>query len=244
MRTLLRSTDHGRTLVVAASERSDGDVHPHRVRPDVLRERQVVATGRPWVLVDQVHGTDVHRHRVDDDGTEIPLETPPLSSRVTADVLVATRASVPALAVWAADCATIALVGDGGTMVLVHAGWRGLAAGVVDVAVDTFEAQVEAVVHAVLGPVIHPCCYAFGADDAAAVARGVGADIDDVVAAGGGHLALDVPAAVAAALTRRDVTLDVVGPCTGCDARWFSHRVRRDSGRHALVAWFEDGDVG
>ncbi len=228
MRTLLRSVDGGHALVVAASERSDGDVHPLRVPPEVLRERQLASTGRPWVLVDQVHGTGVHRPFHD------------VGPQVCADVLVATMPSSPALAVWAADCAPVALVGRGGTTVLAHAGWRGLAAGVLDVAVDAL--QDEPVAHAVLGPVIHPCCYAFGADDAARVARGVGADVDDVVTSLGDRPALDVPAAVAAGLARRDVVLDVIGPCTGCDDRWFSHRTRGDTGRHALVAWFEDGD--
>lgn len=229
MRTLLRSVDEGRVLVVAASERSDGDIHPHRVAPARLRERQVAASGRPWVLVDQVHGTRVH-HGLHGTGRH-----------VRADVLVATRPSVPAPAVWAADCAPVALIGDGGTTVLAHAGWRGLAAGVLDVAVDVFD-EHEHVAHAVLGPVIHPCCYAFGAQDARAVAHGVGTDVDEVVVTRGEHLALDVPAAVAAGLARHGVGLDVVGPCTGCDDRWFSHRVRGDAGRHALVAWFESDD--
>jgi copper oxidase (laccase) domain-containing protein len=35
------------------------------------------------------------------------------------------------------------------------------------------------------------------------------------------------------------VPLDVVGPCTGCDERWYSYRRRGDVGRHAVVAWTE-----
>jgi hypothetical protein len=42
---------------------------------------------------------------------------------------------------------------------------------------------------------------------------------------------------VAAGLRRTGVELDVVGPCTGCDARWYSHRRRGETGRHAVVAW-------
>jgi copper oxidase (laccase) domain-containing protein len=51
-----------------------------------------------------------------------------------------------------------------------------------------------------------------------------------------GSTALDVPAAVRSALAHHGIELDVVGPCTGCDDRWFSHRVRTDLGRHATVA--------
>ena len=54
-----------------------------------------------------------------------------------------------------------------------------------------------------------------------------------------GRRALDVPATIAASLARHGVVLDISGPCTGCDVRWFSHRVRSDIERHAVVASWE-----
>jgi copper oxidase (laccase) domain-containing protein len=93
---------------------------------------------------------------------------------------------------------------------------------------------------AVLGPCIHACCYEFGADDLERVAAGVGVDTDAVVGTTAwGSRALDVPAAVRAGLARRGVRLDAIGSCTGCDDRFHSHRRRAESGRHALVSWFE-----
>lgn len=179
-------------------------------------------------MLDQVHGTDVVAFAGD----------PPWQRTVgVGDVLVVDDPVRP-VAVWAADCAPVILADRRGRrLVAIHAGWRGLAAGVLDVAVGALGGRAGA---AVLGPCIHPCCYEFGADDAARVAAGVGvapAAVTSTTTAG--TAALDLPAAVAVGLARHDVGLDAVGPCTACSARWYSHRARRDDGRHALTAWFE-----
>ena len=90
---------------------------------------------------------------------------------------------------------------------------------------------------AVLGPVIGPCCYEFGRDDLARSRAGVHASPAAIAGTTlDGTAALDVPAAVRSALDHHAIDLDAVGPCTGCDDRWFSHRVRADLGRHATVA--------
>lgn len=212
---------------------ADGDVHPARVDAEILRERQLALTAAPWVMLDEVHGVELVA--VD----ALPTVEWPLAA--TGDVLVADR-SDDLLAVWVADCAPLALFGANGTSrVVAHAGWRGLADGVVDVAVDAVETTGTGVAAAVLGPCIHACCYEFGADDLDRVAAGVGAPVSAVSGSTGwGTRALDVPAAVAAGLARRGVALDVVGACTGCDRRFRSHRRRVDVERHALVAWFEE----
>ena len=233
MEELFRRTIGGRTVVVVATDRDDGDVHPERVEPAALRRRQHAVAGRDWVMLDEVHGVEVHR--VLDVAPTWPLAA-------VGDVLVGATSTRP-LAVWAGDCAPVALVGsDGSTLVVAHAGWRGLAAGVVDVAVDAVESHGTPVGAAVLGPCIHPCCYEFGAVDLAAVATGVHATPDQVSTRSiDGRLMLDVPGAVRTALARRSVELESVGPCTGCDDRYYSHRTRGDTGRHALVGWVEEG---
>lgn len=209
-----------------ATDRGESSVHPERVEPAVLRERQRSIAGGDWVMVDQVHGTEVFEPD--------PME-PWAPMRGRGDVIVTTSRDVR-LAVWAGDCAPIALASNDGVLVAAHAGWRGLAAGVVDVAVEQARSRGGDIAVAILGPVIHPCCYEFGADDLDAVAAGLGvatAQVRGVSAAG--RAALDVPAGVAGALARHGIRLDLSGPCTGCDDRWFSHRVRGDLGRHALV---------
>jgi copper oxidase (laccase) domain-containing protein len=220
---LLDTVVSGRRVRALATDRYDGDVHPERVRPDVLERRQITASGQTWTMIDQVHGIEVVNAG---DGT-------------TGDVLVTTSEATH-IAVWAADCAPIVLVASDGTLVAAHGGWQGLAAGVVDVAVDAATSNGGDVVAAVLGPVIHSCCYEFGYSDRLAVADGLSVDVAEVTAVtSSGMPALDVPSGINAALSRQGICLDVSGPCTGCDERWFSHRVRRDVGRHAVVVYQE-----
>lgn len=222
----------GRRLRVVASERVDGDVHPHRVDADVLTRRQEALTGRRWTMLDQVHGTVV---------VEVGSTTPTAGVHAVGDVQW-TDASDVHVAMWAADCAVVVLADATGRLVAAHAGWRGLADGVLDVAVGALDAPVAA---AVLGPVVHPCCYEFGGDDRALVEHAVRAAPGALVGTtSAGAEALDVPAAVAAGLARHGVRLDVVGPCTGCDERWFSHRVRAEPARHATIAWMESIEPG
>ncbi len=224
---MLRREIGGRTLVVGATERDDGDMHPGRVAAESLRRRQLALTTSTWVMLEQRHGTGVHT--VSPSTSSWPIAG-------TGDVVVASVDDDDALAVWAADCAPLALFGQRGRRVLAHAGWRGLAAGVVDIAADAADDTVAAV----LGPCIHPCCYEFGVDAIEQVHRSV--ELDDAVVratTSDGALALDVPGIVAAILERRGIVLDVVGPCTGCDPRFFSHRCGVDLERHALVTWIE-----
>jgi copper oxidase (laccase) domain-containing protein len=232
MQELLRRDIDGRTAVAAVTESSDGDVHPEIVDTDTLWQRQHALTGTRWVMLDEVHGVDVVTVDSLDDVTW------PLAG--TGDVLVADQSS-ETLAIWVADCAPLALFGvNGSTRVVAHAGWRGLANGVIDVAVDAIESTGTQVAAAVLGPCIHPCCYEFGEADLEQVALGVGASASDVTASTSwGTRALDVPAAVTAGLARRNIEIDVAGTCTGCDGRFRSHRRRAELERHALVVWFD-----
>lgn len=215
----------GRALRVVATDRGDGDVHPLNVSPRALAARQSAATPacQGWSMADQVHGVEVL------DADEHDHWAPTLG---TADVVV-TRAPGAPVAVWAADCAPLVLAADDGTLVAAHAGWCGLAAGVIDAAVSAATLQGGTVVAAALGPVIHPCCYEFGSDDLDRIEGAVEARTS------GGRLALDVPATISLLLARRGIALDVTGPCTGCDERWFSHRVRAEPARHAVVAWWD-----
>ena len=232
MLELCRRDIGAHTLTVVVTERRDGDQRPDLDRSSdgaiARADRQRALTGLGWSMAAEEHGVAV----VDVDATgEDPSALPP------GDVLVTTRGS-RALSVWAGDCAPLVLCGAKGTLVAAHAGWRGLAAGIVDVAVGELTRRDDTAMAAVLGPCIHAECYEFGADDLATVAAGVGARVDQIEGSTpGGGRSLDVPAAVGGALRRLGIGLDVVAPCTSCDERWFSHRARLDEGRHAVVAW-------
>ena len=76
------------------------------------------------------------------------------------------------LLVLAADCLPLALVGKG-RVAMLHCGWRGLAAGIVERALALFEEPPRAAI----GPGIGPCCYEVGKEVLAAFA-----DVDGVAA--------------------------------------------------------------
>ena len=157
MEELLRRHVGGRVAVAVVTERSDGDVHPGRVDHDTLRQRQLLLTGAQWVMLDEVHGTDV---------VVVDASSPPMWPIAGLGDALSADGSDEMLAVWAADCAPIALFGSNGTSwVVAHGGWRGLASGVIDAAVDALEFTGTTVAAAVLGPCIHGCCYEFGVRD-------------------------------------------------------------------------------
>jgi YfiH family protein len=146
----------------------------------------------------------------------------------TGDALVTRNADV-VLAVGAADCLPL-LAWDraGRAVAAVHAGWRGLVAGVVP---QTLAALARIGVHppdlaVALGPRIGPCCFAVGADVAARFAAGVVRDENERTTIDLAEVARRQLASAGVEATRvRDL-----GRCTACDPdTWFSHR--RDRGR-------------
>jgi hypothetical protein len=94
----------------------------------------------------QVHSPAVHRARRGIRGTP-------------GDGLWTDEPGLPVLA-FSADCLPIALVrpSDLPAVAVVHAGWRGLAEGVVQAGVDALGGEVAAIV----GPAIGRCCYEVG----------------------------------------------------------------------------------
>ncbi|MHB8439092.1 MAG: polyphenol oxidase family protein [Acidimicrobiales bacterium] len=184
-----------------------------------------VPPGAVLCSVRQVHGATVL-----DAGTL--KGSPP---NVEADALVADDQAL-CLKVRTADCAAIALGSPEGVFAAVHAGWRGLVAGVVEAAVAQMTAMGARQVVAGLGPTIGPCCYAFSPQDLAPLAQRYGGAVAG--ATRHGAAALDLPAAVRAALHGAGAKLvsDSFG-CTSCTGDWFSHRRDGAPERQALYVW-------
>jgi len=166
----------------------------------------------------QVHGTGV-----------ISLEGPPNSELVESDGQVTSLEGVAPVVV-TADCLPIALSGPGHVGML-HAGWRGLAEGIVAAGVSAF--GEEPPVAAAIGPGAGPCCYETGPEVHEAFA-GLGPSVrhgDNV----------DLKAIAAIRLREAGVgQVHDTGLCTICGdpELFFSHR--RDggvTGRQAGVAW-------
>jgi YfiH family protein len=139
-----------------------------------------------------------------------------------------------ALIAHGADCLTAALVGAGGErLAVVHAGWRGLVAGVLEAAAE----RVGPGFSAVVGPGAGSCCYAVGEEVGRRLREHFG---EDVVASGRADLALCARRALERA-GAADVA--VAGLCTICDPERF-HSHRRDgagSGRQAVIAYLKGG---
>ena len=144
-----------------------------------------------------------------------------------------------ALAILTADCASLALGSAEGVFGAVHAGWRGLMAGVVEATVATMRAMGAVDVVGALGPCIHPECYEFSEADLAPVVAAYGPGVQGRTAAG--RPALDIPATVAAALAACGAGQSRGrSACTACDDGHFSYRGRRDAARQALAVWSTD----
>ncbi|HEX6153275.1 MAG TPA: polyphenol oxidase family protein [Solirubrobacterales bacterium] len=166
------------------------------------------------VFARQVHGTRLVDHRI---GSPEVVEE--------ADGHVIAEAGLAPL-VFVADCLPVAMSGPGG-VAIVHAGWRGLAGGILAAAAEAVEAEAAAI-----GPGIGPCCYEVGEEVLTAFS-----DLGEGVAKG---RMLDLPEVARRSLAKAGVEhVESAGLCTSCeDELFFSHR--RDegrTGRQAGVAW-------
>lgn len=165
-----------------------------------------------WAQDEQVHGSEV---RVIADGDDVAAFSRPCDAQVTArdDVLCAVRT---------ADCLPVLLAGDD-AVGAVHAGWRGLAEGVLAAAVAAISELGEAQPTAVIGPGARGCCYEVGDDLLATFA--------DYPAATHGLRNLDLAVIATAQLTELGVAnIYDCGTCTICSRPEQFFSFRRDSG--------------
>lgn len=200
------------------------------------RERLCESLGLRWLCAGpQVHGTTVRRvERAELSGGQ-PLP----------DAADGSATSVPLIGVMAlaADCVPIVL-GAQGAVAAVHAGWRGLAAGVLEEGVRALRevsgqrsgevsgqrSEVRpAETVAVVGPCAGACCYE------------VGEEVHEAFDGKGrrGERMLDLRRIAHERLLDAGVDrVEHVQACTICDERFFSHRREGTAaGRQAAIAW-------
>jgi polyphenol oxidase len=199
-----------------------GPAHEHGRRE---RDRLCGELGLRWLCASrQVHGTVVQRVTAEDgSGGE--------AVAIDADGHATALRGVGVM-VLVADCLPVVL-GSEGAVAALHAGWRGLAAGVLEEGVRALrELGGEGEIAAVIGPGAGPCCYEFGEEVHAAFGDRSG------LRRGEGHN-LDLPGLARERLEAAGVAhIKDVGVCTICDARLFSHRREGPrAGRQAGVAW-------
>ena len=165
-------------------------------------------------LARQVHGADLLEVSAGDHGVV-----------GEADGLVVRRPGVVA-GILTADCAPVVVAGTDG-IALLHAGWRGLASGVVEAGLRA----LRGVTRAWIGPSIRSCCYR------------VGPEVVDAFRSAGLPVAaphrVDPAGAAAHALRRAGVDLVASsGECTACSARYFSYRRDATTGRQGAFAGY------
>ena len=196
---------------------ASGSVEAAR-RWDTLRAAaRELGVGR-FATVTQVHGARVIAHEAGWDGWRRAGD---------ADGHFDAHRST-ALAVTIADCVPVFLAHPGGSIALLHSGWRGTAARIVEQGIAQFIARgfAAADVQMHLGPAICGTCYAVSADVAEQLLRQPQA----------GARTVDLRALIADHARAIGVTrITTSSLCTKCDNdRFFSHRAG-DSGRQLAV---------
>jgi polyphenol oxidase len=152
----------------------------------------------------QIHSTLVHRAR-------------PGARGEPGDGLWTDEPGQPVLAM-TADCLPVALAradSERPAVAVIHAGWRGLLAGIVRIGVGTLGGRLQAAI----GPAIGPCCYEVGAEVSEPFTAAFG---DDVLHG----RKLDLWTAAERALEAEGVEVAMRSDlCTSCNPElFFSHR--------------------
>jgi hypothetical protein len=203
------------------------------------------AAGRFDIVIggSQVHGARLFHA----DGVRVPEpdgRSGPAVVRVAGyDGFVASRPGV-LLTVGVADCVPAFLAAPKRTVVaLLHAGWRGVAAGIVPRAVEAMTREYGVAageIRAWWGPAIGPCCYPVGSEVVEAL-QGTAAGArpeawlfrDD-----GGGTRVDLRAALTAQAEAIGVPPSAIASsplCTACDGRLHSYRRERGGGGRMLA---------
>jgi YfiH family protein len=195
---------------------------------DVRRNRAALKEqlGVQPAYIRQVHGTAVRRVVEQPVDPTDAVELPEFDGQATAMPGVAPM-------VMTADCLPVGVAGAG-AVAMLHAGWRGLAGGILAEGVAALrELGAEGSLAAAIGPGAGPCCYEVGEEVHAAFT-----DQDLDIRRGRN---LDLKAIAREQLRRAGVeVVHDVGLCTICGdpTLLFSHR--RDggiTGRQAGLAW-------
>lgn len=184
----------------------------------------------------QVHGRGVH-------SVDARLPAPRAAADEPEADAVVTAVPCAVLAILTADCLPVLLCArDGREVAAAHAGWRGLADGVLEATLGAMDTPNDELL-AWLGPAAGPAHYEIGADVFDAfVARDWGA-ADAFTSTRPGHCRVDLYALARRRLVAAGMRADAIGGGTRCtigepDA-FFSHRRDRRTGRMASLVWID-----
>jgi YfiH family protein len=193
-----------------------GDATSGNGRDDQGRRSTIsdeLGISREWAFVRQVHGRIV-----------LTVEEPGAAG--AADGLITEHPGVP-LTIATADCVPIILEGDRSVAIL-HAGWRGVASGIVAAGLDAMRALGDTPRRAAIGPSIGPCCYEVGDEVRTAIG-------DHGSRTTFGTPSVNLSSAAAAQLSDLDVWRSDV--CTYEEPGLWSYRRDATRERQVAVAW-------
>ncbi len=180
------------------------------VRSSVSAE---LGISKDWATISQVHGSRV-----------VTVSGPGFYGE--ADALVTTSIGLP-IAIATADCVPVVLLGKA-TRAVAHAGWRGVARGVVPAAVECMQALGDEPTTAILGPHIGACCYEVG--------REVIEEVGGFAArTRWGASSVDLGAAIRSQLPGVEVV--DIGRCTHDDPSMASYREDGTRERQVTIVW-------
>ncbi|WP_411851920.1 peptidoglycan editing factor PgeF [Stenotrophomonas sp. LGBM10] len=211
---------------------ADGD-DPAQVQRnrDLLQAGLGLPSAPHWLR--QVHGTGVLR-----------FDAPPTASGIdaepTADAAVTSAAGV-VLAILTADCLPVVFAArDGSEIGAAHAGWRGLADGMLEATVAAMR-TAPARIQAWLGPAAGPDLYEVGEDVFAAFVAHAEEAVSAFQPTRPGHWRVDLYALARQRLLAAGLEPASISGGTQCTLaapdRYFSHRRDRRTGRMATLAW-------
>jgi YfiH family protein len=197
---------------IVVTESGDGDFA--RPAPAMVQGVMGCLGGRELVTVRQVHGSRVVE------------ANEALAGDTEADALLVAPGSGLVGGVRTADCVPVVIADSKNRVVVAHAGWRGLVAGVLENSARVLgDGKV-----AFIGPHIKTCCYEFLGKDRAVIKQRFGGNVFK-----GDYL--DLSEIVRQELHRNGVALvQGLDECTGCSSRFFSHRKNKDQSRILTAA--------
>lgn len=187
-------------------------------------EKQV---GKPVIYLNQIHSADVVQAECAQSGR-------PADASVNSDGLTA-------CAVMTADCLPVLFCDDNGSVVAAaHAGWRGLAGGVLQNTADAMNCPPDRLM-AYLGPAIGPDAFEVGQDVWDAFCTRDPAAADAFESIGNGKYLADIYRLARRILQRHGIHRIYGGNrCTVLEREvFFSYRRDGQTGRMASIIWLE-----
>ncbi len=196
---------------VAFGTMDSGDLRGDHKRREQVSEQLGIPVG--WAFVRQIHSS-------------IVIEATRDGLLGEADTIITQKPGLP-IAVATADCVPLVIEAENATGI-VHAGWRGAAAGSVSVALEALSAAGHVPLRAAIGPAIGPCCYEVG-DEVAELFPGY------VSTTSWGSTSIDIPGFLENELGGLEVWKS--DECTYTSSRLHSWRRDRTLQRQVAVAW-------